>query len=144
MGYGIRNGDSLIQVDHERIEEVLRVLKHGCDGDISPAQNLIECLEQLNWECVKQSPQRFSFVHNLDEPMDWDNLQQIAPFLQDGSFFEERPGDYVQDLQGNSCPGIMRASIEGGVLRCRLYAVVTGEDGRRSRQLIEEIDPQLI
>jgi hypothetical protein len=144
MSYGVRNGDSLIQIGREQIEEMLRVLKHGFDGDISLVQNLIECLEQLNWECVEQSQQRFSFVHDLDEPMNWDNLQQMAPFLQDGSFFEEHPGDYVQDLQGNNCPGVMRASIEGSVLRCRLYAVVKGEDGQRSRQLIEEIDPQLI
>lgn len=144
MGYDIRNGKSLIQVGRERIEVMLQVLTYRCDAEISLEQNLIDCLQQMDWEYVEQSAQTLSFVHDAQAAMDWDNFQKIACFLQDGSFFEEHPGDYVQDLQGNSCPGVMRASIEGGVLHCRLYAVVKDEDGQRSRQLIEEIDSQMI
>ena len=53
-------------------------------------------------------------------------------------------GDYVEDRDGNSCSGVLQARVEGGALRCRLYALVSDAEGRRNRQLIQEIDPQMI
>lgn len=144
MGSDARNGGSLIKVDGAQIGALLSALKFPTDSELSLGENLVECLAELDWQCVEQSPTVFSFSYDSEMPMDWDQFLQIAEFAMDGSFVEERPGDYVQDLQGNSCPGVMRASVEDGVLRCRVYAIVSDADGLRSRQLIEEIDPQLL
>lgn len=144
MGIDIRNGNSRINVHSAQIGTLLSAVKFRADNDVSPGENLIKCLEELDWRCVEATAPVFSFVYDSETPMEWDHFQQIANCLMDGSFFEERPGDYVQDLQGNSCSGIMRATVEDGVVRCRLYAIVKGADGQRTRQLVEEIDPQLI
>jgi len=144
LGYAVAATKSLIRLDAGQIQSLLHELAFDYDEGMSQGDNLVACMEQLDWECVEQSSQTYSFVHHLDSPLDWDILKQMAKFLQDGSFFEECPGDYVLDLQGNSCPGVMCASIEGGVLHCRLYALVKDANGVRTQQLIEEIDPQLI
>lgn len=143
MGSDIRNGRSLIKVDSGRIGSLLSTLKFPVDSELSLYENLIECLEERDWQFVEQSSTVFSFSYDSEILMDWEQFLPIAQFLVDGSFFEERPGDYVQDLQGNSCSGVMRASVECGVLRCRVYAIIRAADGLRTRQLIEEVDPEL-
>lgn len=144
MGADVHNGSSLIKVHSGQVGALLSALKFPADSELPLRENLIECLGELDWRCVEQATPIFSFAYDSEMPMDCDQFLQITKFSMDGSFFEERPGDYVQDLQGNSCPGVMRATVENGVLRCRLYALVVGVDGQRTRQMVEEIDPQLI
>jgi len=144
MGCDVRNGNSMITIDCSRVSALLAALDYSGDDDLEPANNLIECMLLNDWGCVEQSAEFLVFTHDPEEPVNWDSFVQLVPFVQEGSYFEQRPGDYVQDLQGNSRPGVMRASVEGGVLHCRLYALVKGADGFSIRQLIEEIDPQLI
>jgi len=144
MGYDVRNGNSMITIECSRISALLAALDYSGDDDLEPANNLIECMLLNDWGCVEQSAEFLVFTHDPEEPMNWENFVQLVPFVREGSYFEQRPSDYVQDLQGDSWPGVMRGSVEGGVLHCRLYALVKGADGVSIRQLIEEIDPQSI
>lgn len=144
MGYDVRNGNSMITIDCSRVSALLAALDYSGDDDLEPANNLIEYMLLNDWECVEQSAEFLVFTHDPEEPMNWENFVQLVPFVQESSYFEQRPDDYVQDLQGNSRPGVMRASVEGGVLHCRLYALVKGADGLSIRKLIEDIDPQSI
>ncbi|MOA05658.1 hypothetical protein D3C78_1252670 [compost metagenome] len=143
----VPRGTSLLRIRAERIMAVLAALGFEPDEDLSTEENLSDCLSDLDWVCVGREDGIVAFRHENsdyhDQGMDWEALLAIAPFLEEGSFYEEGAGDHVEDRDGNSCPGVLRAQVEGGALRCRLYALVTDVEGRRSRQLIEEIDPQL-
>ncbi|MNZ51511.1 hypothetical protein D3C78_693270 [compost metagenome] len=148
MGYRARSGASLIRIRAQRIMDVLAALDFEPEEDSSAGDNLSDCLSDLDWVCVAREDGVLAFSHENsdchDRGMDWEALLAMAPFLEEGSFYEEGAGDYVEDREGNSCPGVLQARVESGALRCRLYALVTDAEGRRSRQLIEEIDPQLI
>lgn len=143
MGYQAHSGSSLIRIRGERALSVLTALNYEPDEDLSTTENLIECLIDIDWECVNQDAGVLSFTHDPDEAIDWQAFITMAPFLEDGSFFEERPDDYVEDLQGNSCPGVMQALVEGEILHCRLYALVETANGQRIRQLVQVLDPLL-
>jgi hypothetical protein len=143
MGYQARSGASLIRIHGERSWPLLAALGYKPDEDLSREDNLIECLIDLDWECIDRSADTFGFRHDSDEAIDWQAFVNMAPFLEDGSFFEERPDDYVEDLQGNNCPGLMQALVEGGVLQCRLYALLKDSEGQKIRQLVQVLDPSL-
>lgn len=143
MGYQARSGASLIRIRGERSLSLFGALGYKQDEDLSAEDNLIECLIDLDWECVERADDIFGFSHDRDEAMDWQAFVNMVPFLEDGSFFEERPDDYVEDLQGNNCPGLMQALVEGAVLHCRLYALVETADGHKIRQLLQVLDPSL-
>lgn len=147
MGYHVRSGASLIRIRAERIMDVLAALDFEPDEDFSAEDNLSDCLSDFDWACVAREDGVLAFSHENsdyhDQGMDWEALLAMAPFLEEDSFYEEGAGDYVEDRDGNSCSGVLQARVEDGVLRCRLYALVTDAEGQRSRQLIEEIDPQL-
>lgn len=141
-------GTSLLRIRTGRIMDVLAALDFEPDEDSSAEDNLSDCLSDLDWVCVGREDGVLAFRHENsdyhDQGMDWEVLIAMAPFLEEGSFYEEGAGDYVEDRDGNSCSGVLQARVEDGILRCHLYALVTDAEGRRSRQLIEEIDPQLI
>lgn len=148
MGYGARSGASLIRIRSEQIMAVLAALDFEPDEDFSAEDNLSDCLSDLDWVCVGREDGIVAFRHENsdyhDQGMDWEALIAMAPLLEEGSFYEEGAGDYVEDRDGNSCSGVLQARVENGVLHCRLYALVTDAEGGRSRQLIQEIDPQMI
>lgn len=143
MGYQTHRGSSLIHIRGDRVLSMLAAFNYALDEDLSTTENLIECLIDIDWECVSQGASTLSFTHDPEEAIDWQAFITMAPFLEDGSFFEERPDDYVEDLQGNSCPGVMQAIVEEGVLHCRLYALVETASGQRVRQLVQVLDPLL-
>lgn len=139
---------SRLRIHTGRIMDVLAALDFEPDEDFSAEDNLSDCLSDFDWVCVGREGGVLAFSYENsdyhDQGMDWEALIAMAPFLEEGSFYEEGAGDYVEDRDGNSCSGVLQARVEGGALRCRLYALVTDAEGRRNRQLIQEIDPQMI
>ena len=94
MGYLARSGASLIRIRGERSLSLFGALGYKQDEDLSAEDNLIECLIDLDWECVERADDIFGFSHDRDEAMDWQAFVNMVPFLEDGSFFEERPDEF--------------------------------------------------
>ena len=124
---------------------LLAALDYESDEDFSLEDNVRGCLGDLGWYVTgrKDDQLTFEFQSDDDEEMDWEVLLTLSAFLEEGSYYEERCGDYVEDANGELCTGIARAWMERGELKGMTYALVPGADGQHIRQLIGAFDPRM-
>lgn len=125
---------------------LLAELDYEPDQDFDLERNVSDCLSDFGWYATGRNVGllTFEFQSDDDEEMDWEVLLTLSALLEEGSYYEERCGDYVEDAEGQPRSGVVRVWMEDGQLMGMLYALIPTADGQRIRQPIEPFDPRMI
>lgn len=125
---------------------LLAALDYEPDQDFSLERNVSDCLSDFGWYATGRHVGllTFEFQSDDDEEMDWEVLLTLSAFLEEGSYYEERCGDYVEDADGQPRSGVVRVWMEDGQLKGMVYALIPAPDGQRIRQAVEPFDPRMI
>ncbi|WP_278958462.1 hypothetical protein [Aquipseudomonas alcaligenes] len=137
---------SELRFKDSHLPALLAALDYESDEDSSLEENVSDCLGDLGWYATgrKDDQLTFEFQSYDDEEMDWEALLTLSAFLEEGSYYEERCGDYVEDADGQPRAGVVRVWMESGQLKGMTYARIPGEDGQRIRQPVGPFDPRMI
>lgn len=137
---------SQLRIHPARLDGLLAALDYEPDEDFSLERNVSDCLSDYQWYATGEQDGLLTFAFQSDDDveMDWEVLLTLSAFLEDGSFYEERAGDYVSDAEGNARSGLIRAWVEGGQLRAMVYALIPTADGQYQRQPVQVLDPRMI
>jgi hypothetical protein len=124
---------------------LLAALDYEPDQDFDLERNVSDCLSDFGWYATGRNVGllTFAFQSEDDQEMDWEVLLTLSAFLEEGSYYEERCGDYVEDADGQPRSGVVRAWMEGGQLKGMVYALIPTADGQRIRQAVEPFDPRM-
>lgn len=81
---------------------LLAALDYEPDQDFDLERNVSDCLSDYGWCSTghKVGLLTFEFQSDDDQEMDWEVLLTLSAFLEEGSYYEERSGDYVEDVDG--------------------------------------------
>ncbi|SEL45600.1 hypothetical protein SAMN05216214_112106 [Atopomonas hussainii] len=137
---------SSLRIHRRQLAAVLQALDYQPDEDFSLAHNVCDCLSDYHWYAAAPQDEwlSFEFASDDDEQMDWEVLLTLTPFLEEGSYYEERAGDYVLDAQGQQRTGLIRAWVEQGQLKGMIYALVPDPTGSAVREPVAALDPRMI
>ena len=133
---------SELRFSDANLPALLAALDYEPDEDFSLERNVSDCLSDFGWYATGRNGGllTFEFQSDDDVEMDWEVLVSLSAFLEEGSYYEERCGDYVEDADGELRSGILRAWMEGGQLKGIIYALVPAPDGQHIRQpMVSEI-----
>lgn len=91
MGRDSFTYDSKIIIKTEKVAKLLTALDYYFDEDDDLEQELIACLSDYDWQFVEQDLDLLEFkqVDQSDHNFDWEEFEQLVPFLEDGSYYEE-------------------------------------------------------
>ena len=137
---------SELRFKDSHLPALLAALDYEPDQDCSLERNVSDCLSDFGWYATGRGSGllTFEFRSDDDEEMDWEVLLTLSAFLEEGSYYEERCGDYVEDADGQPRAGVVRVWMESGQLKGMTYARIPGEDGQRIRQPVGPFDPRMI
>jgi hypothetical protein len=130
----------------ENITSIIEALDFYTDEDKSPEENLQDCLADFHFVLVDTNENSLSFKYSPDdsedEPgIDWDAINQIAPYLGSETCIEEYI-PYMEDENGREYKGLFVGTIDKGVLVRTCYELVKRDDAF-VRVYIEEFDRNL-
>lgn len=135
MGRDSFSGYSLLIIADKKAADLVNEFSM-MDDDISLLENLVDCLGDYDWEHKTTEFGLTYFVLNdeqSDEEFDWDSFEEFARYAEDGSYFEELIGDYIEDDDGVPSEGIFVGEVSNGKLTKTLYALKQDKSGETIR-----------
>src|SRR5690606_19759210 len=110
-------------IERRNYQAVLSVLEFIIDEEKSQEVNLIDCFSDYSLEVIKREDNQIVFAvgnSNSDEDFDWNLMLTLTPYLEEGSFYEERPPE-MEDSEGRTYDGVFVGTVEKGHLIRRCY-----------------------
>jgi hypothetical protein len=92
MGRYCQSGQSHFVIPNQFYKAAYKALDFVEDDEKTDEQNLIDCLADFEFKCIKKSKESLTFIlddKNSDHDFDWHIMMTLTPYFNEDSFYEQ-------------------------------------------------------